>query len=1014
MDKVCPAFIVSTFREACSIPAFQGKWMTADTWSEVIVKHYKLSDVISFNGNQLVSALGLKINHAFNSEISVADRRNLPHDHVGIFRDVFRPKGGKRVHCFYAGPRGKAPEATETAWYNYINDGKELLEKVITRQEIKKLSNETINLVGSQLVNPSPRKRKRPQTQEYDKKMPSSQEGFDEKKDSSGLALSSLAQDSMLSPPSYWSSKEARNIFLPIGDELDALEAIKNQIESLKDALSGPRDYLTIVDVPGSEEASAEMLSEYQSWIIIGKCQLLLSALIIASTKMPLYQNWDKICQEAIDITKKYGVPQTKNSRTLRNWYMKFREKRKIQINQASAKDNLPPFLMENKEICTSLQQYAREHLSELSVELICEYLHGTVIPKMVKETSGVEKSVNEQLYTEEAKKILKQYGLTCIDPSTVYRWMQKLGFKYEPRRKGYYVDGHEKPATIEYRKQFVTRYLAYEQRAHRWIQIPLSEALELEDKKMIPKNSGYRYEDDHGESMVELHIDSCQIFEEKANKETKFGGWLSVRKAEEEKPLIMFGHDECIFKQFHTTNKSWKAPNGETVLIPKDDGQGVMISGFQCREFGFGMPLTKNELTLVNTYRANTKYADEKAAISLRGTADKQPLKETPFVREFEYGANNEGYWSYEHMVLQMEDCLDVMRVLYPQYEVLLLFDHSCGHDRQREDGLNVENMSKSYGGKQRIIRPSLIKEENGYLGRFNRKLQRGDTQNFVFSANDDGPFWMNESEREEKRHDRVIEGQFTKKKLSKDELIQRLQEKGVTATGNIKNITRLCQVADIPIEILIPKTLQGWQGKPKGMLQVLWERGFIDEKNLNQYTVTGRKDEMGILQPETSLKFLLGNCLDFEEEESLLQSKGRILGAKIDRTPKCHCELAGEGIEYSWGCAKNFFRQQPLKDKRKKENFRNTVRKCMSEDTLSRERVRKFSRRARQYILAYQALHSLEENEEQQPSTTSGDAHQITPMKIESLVKDFKTHRCALDFDKGFIKTVITKKEG
>jgi len=242
MDKVCPAFIVSTFREACSIPAFQGKWMTADTWSEVIVKHYKLSDVISCNGNQLVSALGLKINHAFNSEISVADRRNLPHDHVGIFRDVFRPKGGKRVHCFYAGPRGKAPEATETAWYNYINDGKELLEKVITRQEIKKLSNETINLVGSQLVNPSPRKRKRPQTQDYDKKMPSSQEGFDEKKDSSGLALSSLAQDSMPSPPSYWSSKEARNIFLPIGEELDALKAKKNQKESLKDALSGPHD----------------------------------------------------------------------------------------------------------------------------------------------------------------------------------------------------------------------------------------------------------------------------------------------------------------------------------------------------------------------------------------------------------------------------------------------------------------------------------------------------------------------------------------------------------------------------------------------------------------------------------------------------------------------------------------------------------------------------------------------------------------------------------------------------
>jgi hypothetical protein len=46
--------------------------------------------------------------------------------------------------------------------------------------------------------------------------------------------------------------------------------------------------------------------------------------------------------------------------------------------------------------------------------------------------------------------------------------------------------------------------------------------------------------------------------------------------------------------------------------------------------------------------------------------------------------------------MVLQMEDCVDVMKVLHPEVDVLLLFDHSCGSDRQQENGLNVENMSK------------------------------------------------------------------------------------------------------------------------------------------------------------------------------------------------------------------------------------------------------------------------------------------------------------------------------
>ncbi len=81
---------------------------------------------------------------------------------------------------------------------------------------------------------------------------------------------------------------------------------------------------------------------------------------------------------------------------------------------------------------------------------------------------------------------------------------------------------------------------------------------------------------------MVELHVDTCNILEERPNNETKYRGKLSVRKAQDEKPLIMFGYDKCIFKQYTMTNKSWKAPNGAVVLTPKDDGQGDMIHAFQ------------------------------------------------------------------------------------------------------------------------------------------------------------------------------------------------------------------------------------------------------------------------------------------------------------------------------------------------------------------------------------------------------------------------------------------------
>jgi hypothetical protein len=34
----------------------------------------------------------------------------------------------------------------------------------------------------------------------------------------------------------------------------------------------------------------------------------------------------------------------------------------------------------------------------------------------------------------------------------------------------------------------------------------------------------------------------------------------------------------------------------------------------------------------------------------------------------------------------------------------------------------------------------------------------------------------------------------------------------------------------------------------------------------------------------------------------------------------PKCHCELAGEGVEYSWTCAKNEFQRKPIRLKKAK----------------------------------------------------------------------------------------------
>jgi len=155
------------------------------------------------------------------------------------------------------------------------------------------------------------------------------------------------------------------------------------------------------------------------------------------------------------------------------------------------------------------------------------------------------------------------------------------------------------------------------------------------------------------------------------------------------------------------------------------------------------------------------------------------------------------------------------------------------------------------------------------------------------------------------------------------------------------------------------------------------------------------------------------MGNCEDFEEEESLLQANGHELGVLVDRMPKCYCELAGEGIEYTWGCGKYYYRSLNLQNKRGKEKFWRSVTKCLEREILTTERIRKFSQRARQYVCAYYKIaqeQERQETEEQAQTVTHLDA---SPIKVDKMVKLFKMHCCTLDFDTHFCKAAFIKQE-
>jgi hypothetical protein len=97
---------------------------------------------------------------------------------------------------------------------------------------------------------------------------------------------------------------------------------------------------------------------------------------------------------------------------------------------------------------------------------------------------------------------------------------------------------------------------------------------------------------------------------------------------------------------------------------------------------------------------------------------------------------------------------------------------------------------------------------------------------------------------------------------------------------------------------------------------------------------------------------------CPDFLNEEGMMEHIGKKLGVEVMLTPKCHAEIAGEGVEYMWACSKGAYRNLALKEKRGKENFNESVRYCLSSKVVSVERIRKFAKRARQYLIAYHAV--------------------------------------------------------
>ena len=450
---------------------------------------------------------------------------------------------------------------------------------------------------------------------------------------------------SMIVEQTYWDSSEAKKLFLgSVSDNRNVVEVLQQRIERLQQVNRSVDGWRDLVDKHDKDN----LCSAYDIFIIRQRSSILCLAYTMALEEMNSARWVEDCCTQAIFDSSKMGIEAAgTNERTVAGWNILLRANRERfpHPNPNVHKERKPlPDLLEyfQDEITIPWHQYCIENLADLTIEFARNELVSKIIPAAFEAAnnnnivSGERDTVQEgqhdcgdedvnngeetngnnkhRLQRIKADCLLGVYIESPISLSTTWRWLRRLGFAYDSRKKTFFVDGHERPNVVFHRNQFCKDYLSkLEPRCHRWIQVT-KETVERWKHERLPLNlnanaKGYSYLSDDGIQMVEFHVDDHDFLHDVA-KDMGYGvmgGNLSVRKSESSpsKPLMIFGQDESVFNQYLIGNRQWVGPEGQRALLPKTEGMGLMLSAFQSRETGFGLKLSRIQISEITRHVA-------------------------------------------------------------------------------------------------------------------------------------------------------------------------------------------------------------------------------------------------------------------------------------------------------------------------------------------------------------------------------------------------------------------------
>jgi len=286
----------------------------------------------------------------------------------------------------------------------------------------------------------------------------------------------------------YWDSPEAKKLFLGTAtDERSVQEVIKQRIERLQGVNRSPHGWKDLIERHDVDN----LCSPNDVFVIRQRCQILCLAYMFALEEMNSAKWVDDCCAQAIFVSNGMGVEAATSKRTVAGWNILLRANQEHfpQPDPTIHKDKKPlPDLLEyfREEIMSPWTDYCIGNLADLTVEMARNELVTKIVPRCwekvsssasVESSSTSSNSTTNHQHTHEyttsnlgstntdtstsLKKeyvILKGYVDNPISWATTRRWLQRLGYHYDLRKKTFFVDGHERPNVVSTRNDFCSR----------------------------------------------------------------------------------------------------------------------------------------------------------------------------------------------------------------------------------------------------------------------------------------------------------------------------------------------------------------------------------------------------------------------------------------------------------------------------------------------------------------------------------------------------------------------------